>query len=322
MTSTGPDGVALDHVAHAIEHWRDVWDRYAGDLGARWVSGGQSRGFAPGQVRFANGARIEMLMPWAVEDDDFLARFLQRHGPGPHHLTFKVDDLQARLGDARRAGFDPIGVDLSDPEWMEAFIHPKQATGVVVQLAQSSTVRDDAATWFTPPPDGFPTTSRTKETGDGQVRPSELRWVVHAVSEPGPAYALFVDLLHGSKGLEGRDDQVGWAHIGWDGSPLGIRLVWPVGGAGSGARPAEAGADPSEPEDSSARALQRWLDGRSGRVHHLELDVDEPGAVPDSIPLTAPRWKLGPEPAEGSWLVPGIANHGLALVMRPPDRRH
>ena len=36
-----------------------------------------------------------------------------------------------------RPGFSPIGIDFSDPEWMEAFIHPKQATGVVVQLAEA-----------------------------------------------------------------------------------------------------------------------------------------------------------------------------------------
>ena len=68
-------------------------DRYAVDLGAVWNSGGPGPGFAPGQLRFANGARIELLMPYDPHINDFLQRFLAASGPGPHHLTFKVPDL-------------------------------------------------------------------------------------------------------------------------------------------------------------------------------------------------------------------------------------
>ena len=57
------DGTVLDHVAHAVPRWQDVWDRYAIDLGAEWTSGGPGPGFAPGQLQFANGARVEVLMP-------------------------------------------------------------------------------------------------------------------------------------------------------------------------------------------------------------------------------------------------------------------
>ena len=57
------EGYRLDHVAHAVPRWQDVWDRYATDLGAEWNSGGPGPGFAPAQLRFANGARVEVLMP-------------------------------------------------------------------------------------------------------------------------------------------------------------------------------------------------------------------------------------------------------------------
>src|SRR5665213_2365264 len=50
---TGIEGTVLDHIAHAVPRWQDVWGRYATDLGASWSSGGPGPGFAPAQLRFA-----------------------------------------------------------------------------------------------------------------------------------------------------------------------------------------------------------------------------------------------------------------------------
>ena len=74
----------LDHVAVASESgWDNLW-RYAGDLGGRWAGGMISVGFHFCQVAFANDVRIEILEPRNVEEFDFLRRFLDRNGPGPH----------------------------------------------------------------------------------------------------------------------------------------------------------------------------------------------------------------------------------------------
>ena len=82
----------LDHVAVAAERQRELWPRYAGDLAGKWVAGDDAAdyeiGFLAAQVAFANGMKVEMLEPFAVEVNDFLRRFLDRSGPGPHHLTF------------------------------------------------------------------------------------------------------------------------------------------------------------------------------------------------------------------------------------------
>jgi len=285
-------GVVLDHVAHAVRRWQDVWPRYAVDLGAEWDSGGPGPGFAPGQLRFANGARVEVLMPHNVHVNDFLDRFLTASGPGPHHLTFKVPDLASALEAIRRVGLDPIGIDLSDPGWMEAFIHPKQATGVVVQLAQA------ANSWSSPPPDDYPAERRRRHHGSGPVPAAALRGVTHAVADFGAAAGLFVELLGGTVVDEGVDGDHRWADLVWEG-PLGLRLVAPV--------------DPSLPG-----SLGRWLGGRTGRVHHLGLAVEEPEGVPDAEPLApdagSPAGVEG-DPG-GSWVIGPRANHGMRLVLR------
>ncbi len=110
-----------------------------GELGGTIFAGGDGYGFRWVQVRIgeaAAGMTVELLIEWQPEQNDFLARFLQRHGPGQHHLTFKVPDLAATLGRVQQAGFRPVSVNLTDPNWKEAFLQPREAHGTVVQLAQ------------------------------------------------------------------------------------------------------------------------------------------------------------------------------------------
>ena len=283
------EGAVLDHVAHAVPRWQDVWTRYAVDLGAEWCSGGPGPGFSPGQVRFANHARVELLMPNNVEVNDFLQRFITSNGPGPHHLTFKVPDLASAIDRARRAGYEPIGIDVSDPEWLEAFIHPKQATGVVVQLAEAP------HPWSSPPPDDYPSARRQRHDGAGPVAAATLRRVTHAVADLGEAAALFVELLGGRVAGRGdrRDHQ--WVDLDW-GGPLAVRLVSPI-------------------DRSAPTALSAWLGHRSGRVHHLELEVEEPEEVPGAQPGTMETVGLDSESL--SWVIPPEINAGMRLVLRP-----
>jgi methylmalonyl-CoA/ethylmalonyl-CoA epimerase len=283
------EGVSFDHVAHAVPRWHDVWTVYAFELGAQWSSGGPGRGFSPAQLCFANGARIEVLMPNETHLNDFLKRFLAATGPGPHHMTFKVPELTTAIDKAKRAGFEPIGIDRSDPEWMEAFLHPKAATGVVVQLAEAY------GTWSTPPPADFPRGGRQRADGSGPVPPAAFRRIVHAVADMDSASSLFVGLLGGSVEGRGARSDHEWTEITW-GGPLGLRLVAPRA-------------------DSSATPLHDWLRGRNGRIHHLELDVDEPATISGAEPATGRLVGLAIDDGMGEhWVVGRDANAGLQLV--------
>src|SRR5215470_12309619 len=123
----------------------------AGRMGGRAAYGGESRAYRFAQWRFAGGGRIEALEPRGA--DGFLHRFLADRGVGIHHVTFKVPSLDALCERARAAGYAIVGYDASDPEWKEAFLHPKQAMGIVVQFAETTWMGGDGgpAHW-TPPP--------------------------------------------------------------------------------------------------------------------------------------------------------------------------
>ncbi len=95
---SGISGTVLDHVAHAVPRWQDIWDRYAVDLGAEWSSGGTASGFAPGQLQFGNGAKLEMLMPHDTAANDFLARSSRPtvRGPTTSHSRFRPSPTPSR----------------------------------------------------------------------------------------------------------------------------------------------------------------------------------------------------------------------------------
>jgi catechol 2,3-dioxygenase-like lactoylglutathione lyase family enzyme len=285
-------GVVLDHVAHAVPRWQDVWERYAVDLGARWSSGGESIGFAPAQLRFGNEARIELLMPHDAEKNDFLRRFLARQGAGPHHLTFKVPNLAAALEESERFGIEPINVDMSDPMWLEAFLHPRQATGIVVQLAEAP------SSWDNPAPSDFPTEVRRRSDGSGPIAAADLDLVAHAVADLESATDLFGGLLGGVTVRDGTGPDYRFVDLTW-GGPLVLRLLTPT--------------DPSAPSE-----LAGWLGDRAGRLHHLAVAVDEPFAVSGAHPASQELARLA-DGAEGlaRWELAPSDNLGLRLLLAP-----
>ena len=261
------ESVDLDHVAVAVDRWADAWPRFVSTLGGRWMSGGRGPGFAPCQLGFANGMRVEVLEPHQVERNDFLRRFLDRSGPGPHHMTFKVKDLASALVTAEAAGYRPINVDMRDPYWKEAFLHPKESCGVVVQLAQSI-----EGYWETPPPEGFPER--------GPVMASLLR-VVHAVADLDTALRLFAALLGGSETGRGADESIRWVDLAWPG-PGRVRLVTPTA--------------PSSP-------VAEWIGDRTGRVHHLAFSGVSGADVDGAVELADGSYEVPPDAATGTRLL-------------------
>lgn len=84
----------------------------------------------------AAGTELELLEP--LDDDGPVARFLDRRGPGIHHLAFHVDDVATALADA-----DAMGLERIDDEprpgargHTVAFLHPRSTGGVLVEFVE------------------------------------------------------------------------------------------------------------------------------------------------------------------------------------------
>ncbi len=145
------DRIAFDHIAIALERLADAPAVLVGQLGGVPHYGRSYEDFAFAQWRFQGGGRIEVIEPRG--EDSFVRRFLARRGPGIHHVTFKVPSLREACDRAEGHGYTIVGYDESKPGWKEAFLHPKQALGIVVQFAETKPSREGGGRrpWQGPP---------------------------------------------------------------------------------------------------------------------------------------------------------------------------
>ena len=78
-------------------------------------------------------SEIELVQP--TTEDSGMAAYLEKRGEGMHHLCVEVDDIEAKMQELRDAGIRLIN---QTPEVLPgrkmAFIHPKSASGVLVEL--------------------------------------------------------------------------------------------------------------------------------------------------------------------------------------------
>ena len=84
----------------------------------------------------AGEASIELLEPTAP--DSPIAGFLERRGPGIHHICFAVDDLEGMLESLAREGYRLIHRSPVDGAGGRkvAFLHPAAGGGVLIELSE------------------------------------------------------------------------------------------------------------------------------------------------------------------------------------------
>ena len=120
-------GIAVRSVDDSMDFYRDI-------LGMAHVplddsDGARIAGFQAGE------SLVELLEPDV--GDNPIARFIDRRGPGVHHICFAVDDLDEVLDRCRSAGLRLI--DESPRIGAEgkriAFLHPSSTGGVLVELS-------------------------------------------------------------------------------------------------------------------------------------------------------------------------------------------
>jgi methylmalonyl-CoA epimerase len=129
----------LDHIGIAVQDVEQALAFYRDALGldveaAEEVATQRVRAhFIP-----VGGAALELLE--ATAPDSPIAKYIDKRGPGIHHVTLRVDDIRAAL-----AQLQARGVRLVDREpragaegALVAFIHPSAAHGVLVELKQQA----------------------------------------------------------------------------------------------------------------------------------------------------------------------------------------
>ena len=84
----------------------------------------------------AGPARIELLEP--TSPDSTVQKFLDKRGPGLHHIAYRVSDIEGELQRLKAAGIQLIDETprLGAGGHRVAFLHPKSTQGVLVELVE------------------------------------------------------------------------------------------------------------------------------------------------------------------------------------------
>ncbi len=127
----------IDHLGLAVESLEEASRLYRDVLGLECNG---TEDVVDQRVRVAlfqvGEVRIELLEP--TDADSPIARFLEKRGPGLHHVAYLVDDLTATLAALKSAGVRLID-DAPRPgaHGMQiAFAHPKSTGGVLTEFCQ------------------------------------------------------------------------------------------------------------------------------------------------------------------------------------------
>lgn len=126
----------IDHVAVAVENIDQALEKWRGAFGVE----GQNREIVASQktevVLLPVGASsVELIEP---KGNEGLAKFLDKRGPGLHHIAVEVEGIEAAL-----ALLESLNVPLIDKTprigargHKVAFVHPRATGGVLVELVE------------------------------------------------------------------------------------------------------------------------------------------------------------------------------------------
>jgi len=121
-------GVAVSDLEASLAFYRDVL------------------GLKPHPAESVDGATIVSL-PFGESEVELLSsgdpaspigKFLERHGPGIHHVCYRVPNLDAALAACRRAGYRLVDESprVGAGGRRISFIHPKATSGILIELTE------------------------------------------------------------------------------------------------------------------------------------------------------------------------------------------
>lgn len=127
----------LHHLGIAVESLKEAVPRFEQILGRGPVSRELVEEQKVRVVVFEAGeSRIELLEATAA--DSPIARFINKRGPGLHHMALAVTDLERALEALERSGVQLVDRKprAGASNQRIAFIHPKSSAGVLIELVE------------------------------------------------------------------------------------------------------------------------------------------------------------------------------------------
>ena len=129
--------LGIEHIGIAVNNLEHSANLFGNLLGVNHVSTEEIYDQKVLTDIFDTGAgKVELLK--ATSNDSPITKFLEKRGPGVHHVAFRVDNLALALEELSEAGVTLIDTEprIGAEGMLIAFLHPKSTSGVLVELCQ------------------------------------------------------------------------------------------------------------------------------------------------------------------------------------------
>lgn len=127
----------IHHIGIAVSDLQEAKKIYCDILGLE-CTGEKTLPARKVKAAFLETGNTSIELIEGIGADGPVSKFVERHGPGVHHICFEVNDIKKVLRELA-----DIGIRLIDTEprpgaegKLVAFIHPKSTTGVLIELTE------------------------------------------------------------------------------------------------------------------------------------------------------------------------------------------
>ncbi len=127
----------VEHIGIAVRNLDDAKKIYCDLLGLE-CTGEMNLPERGVKVAFLETGNTKVELLEGIGDESPVTKFVDRHGPGVHHLCFEVNDIERVLSELAESGLRLIDdKPLPGAEGkLVAFLHPKSASGVLIELTE------------------------------------------------------------------------------------------------------------------------------------------------------------------------------------------
>lgn len=129
--------MVIDHIGiatNSIEEALELWSRRLG-LAVETTEEVAEQGVRVAMLPLGEG-RVELLEPLSA--DSPVGKFLEKRGPGIHHLAIRVENIQTEIARLKEKGARLIDEvpRVGASNCLVAFVHPSSTGGVLLELVE------------------------------------------------------------------------------------------------------------------------------------------------------------------------------------------
>lgn len=128
----------LDHVSIGVEDIARARELFTDVFGAAPLTdaGDSPEGFR-WETFMLGGKKVELVSPHSPGEGG-VGRYLAKYGEGFHHLSLAVENLNEALHYFRSRGFEILGENHSNPDFMHFYLSPRQTFGALLQVFEET----------------------------------------------------------------------------------------------------------------------------------------------------------------------------------------